>query len=368
MLELAERSAKGGSWHWDIKQDQLTWSPGLFRLWGKDPATDRPSFALWANSLHPDDRQGALDQVTAALQRPGPIFLRYRVIREDGVTHWFESYGQLYCDATGKPDHMCGFCLDVDDRVRLAQEKIDLEHHLAAVQRLEYQLRQKQQQLEHTLNASGLGLWDLDIPSGRVICDERCCKILGYEPDTFPAGQAGWEGLIHPEDRERFLAVRAAHFVGETETYRNEYRVRHRNGHYVWIRSSGRVVEWDADGHPLRCIGTIQDISSERRLSMEGLGLLERIEALVREVTDRNAHHSSHEHRQNASPADTLSRRQRQILVLIATGMTSGLIAERLGIATGTVISHRRELMRKLQLHSTAEVTSFAMRHQLIPG
>jgi DNA-binding NarL/FixJ family response regulator len=61
-----------------------------------------------------------------------------------------------------------------------------------------------------------------------------------------------------------------------------------------------------------------------------------------------------------------VSRRQRQILEMIARGMSSEQIAKRLSIATGTAISHRRELMRKLDLHSAAEVTLFAIKQKLI--
>ena len=62
---------------------------------------------------------------------------------------------------------------------------------------------------------------------------------------------------------------------------------------------------------------------------------------------------------------ETLGRREREVLQLLASGKTSGQIAEALGIATGTVEVHRRNLMRKLDLHNVADLTRYAIREGL---
>jgi DNA-binding NarL/FixJ family response regulator len=61
-----------------------------------------------------------------------------------------------------------------------------------------------------------------------------------------------------------------------------------------------------------------------------------------------------------------LSRRQREVLILISQGMTSSKIAEKIGVGVGTVISHRRSLMKALGLHSAADLTRFAIKHELV--
>lgn len=65
------------------------------------------------------------------------------------------------------------------------------------------------------------------------------------------------------------------------------------------------------------------------------------------------------------SPGDQIGRREREVLQLLADGHTSPEIGERLHIATSTVEVHRRNLMRKLQLHSIAELTKYAVRNGL---
>lgn len=65
----------------------------------------------------------------------------------------------------------------------------------------------------------------------------------------------------------------------------------------------------------------------------------------------------------DSSPAVRLSARERQVLQLISEGNTSAQIGDRLHLAAATVDVHRRNIMRKLNLHSIAELTRFALRN-----
>jgi DNA-binding NarL/FixJ family response regulator len=65
--------------------------------------------------------------------------------------------------------------------------------------------------------------------------------------------------------------------------------------------------------------------------------------------------------------SETLGQREREVLQLVASGKTSAEIAEALHIATGTVEVHRRNIMRKLDLHNVAQLTRYAIREGLIP-
>ena len=73
--------------------------------------------------------------------------------------------------------------------------------------------------------------------------------------------------------------------------------------------------------------------------------------------------------KQVENPAgDPIGRREREVLQLLADGHTSPEIGKRLHIATSTVEVHRRNLMRKLELHSIAELTKYAVRNGLTSG
>ena len=89
--------------------------------------------------------------------------------------------------------------------------------------------------------------------------------------------------------------------------------------------------------------------------------MLKRIEMLIRGAAAESEHDGGLD-----KEMLRLTRRQREILVMIASGMTSTEIGKRLHLATPTVVSHRRNLMGKLGLHSTADVTRYAMTHGLL--
>jgi diguanylate cyclase (GGDEF)-like protein/PAS domain S-box-containing protein len=108
----------------------------------------------------------------------------------------------------------------------------------------------------------GMGSWDWHIPTGRVEFDERWRSMLGY--DELPNDLAAWERLVHPQDRERVDTALQEHLAGRTPTYSCEHRCRHRDGHYVWVLDTGRVVERDRAGRPLRATGIHMDISARK--------------------------------------------------------------------------------------------------------
>ncbi len=235
---------------------------------------------------------------------------------------------------------------------------------------IEQRLTQSEQRLELALASSDLGMWDLDIASGNEVTNARWHGILGYSPADTPTNLADWEKLIHPDDRAATRASLDAYIKGDVSNLEYEYRIRHQDGHWVWILTRGKIVSRDGDGNPLRIIGTNLDISHQQRIRQEGADLLQRIEALVRNAGVRPGQIGNTDGSQNDGSANRrhLSERQRDVIKLVAAGCTSAEIAERLNIKPATVVTHRRDLMQKLDLHSVAELTRYAIEHGLSSG
>ena len=140
-------------------------------------------------------------------------------------------------------------------RLRSIQEEVHVAHVLVA----------QTQRLELVLSASRLGLWDWNLQTGELILDERWAEIVGYRlTELEPTNDEMWRRLSHPDDLLASDAAFAAHFRGETPFYDYEGRLRHRDGHWVWIRDRGKVVAWTPDGEPLRITGTLEDITACR--------------------------------------------------------------------------------------------------------
>ena len=133
--------------------------------------------------------------------------------------------------------------------------------------RVRDQIAEREKRLMMALQGASLGVWDWDIPSGRMLFSPLWASMLGRRVEDLPPDIATWEALVHPDDWGDIQAALEPHLRGETDSYTAEYRLRHAGGHWVWVMDAGRVLERDDDGKPLRAVGVHQDISE--RKSME---------------------------------------------------------------------------------------------------
>ena len=145
------------------------------------------------------------------------------------------------------------------------------------------------ERLELALRGANLGLWDLHVPSDTFVVNARERSLLGFSDDQeLPQGPA-WRELIHPDDRAVVDAAILPHLRGQTDGYGCEHRMRHRDGHYVWLSSQAMIVKRDAAGRPVRIVGTHLDITERKRVDAELHGATEQLrrsEDELRQVTD----------------------------------------------------------------------------------
>jgi PAS domain S-box-containing protein len=130
-------------------------------------------------------------------------------------------------------------------------------------------LAEHRQRLAVALEAGELGLWDLDVDTGRVRRSPQWHELLGLAVGSVPETVAGWSERVHPDDLERVQSVTDANMRGESRGWCVDYRIRHASGRWVWVEDRGRVVEFHADGRPRRAVGVVSDASERRRLALE---------------------------------------------------------------------------------------------------
>lgn len=117
------------------------------------------------------------------------------------------------------------------------------------------------------IHHAGHGLWVWDVGRDALQRSASWRSMLGYAPDEpLPGSLADSLEGVHGEDRERVRASLQAHLAGRSPSYQCEYRIRHRDGSWRWIRDSGRVVARDAAGAPLRMAGTHTEIGTQKQL------------------------------------------------------------------------------------------------------
>lgn len=141
----------------------------------------------------------------------------------------------------------------------------DVGHRLA----LERELRQREHQLWFALNEAADGLWDWDIAGGTLFFSPQLKRMLGYGPDEMLPVLSTWSDNIHPDDTPRVTAELRAHLSGQHSRYEAEYRLRNRNGVYLWVHDIGRVCDRDERGQPTRAVGMVQDVTERKQLQLQ---------------------------------------------------------------------------------------------------
>ena len=148
-------------------------------------------------------------------------------------------------------------------------------------------IKQSRDRFQLALRAGNDGLWDWDLLQDTLYLSPRWKSMLGYEDHEIANEPDVAFGLIHPDDLVRVREAYAASVPDPDVSYDIEFRMRHKDGHWVDIKSIG-FVERDEKGEPIRFAGTHSDIS-ERKLAETALRQTQRMET-VGQLTGGIAH------------------------------------------------------------------------------
>jgi diguanylate cyclase (GGDEF)-like protein/PAS domain S-box-containing protein len=150
-------------------------------------------------------------------------------------------------------------------------------------------LREDQDRLERVLEASGLGLWELDVETGEFRVDARCARNLGYAPDRLNASWDTGVAIIHPDDAIRVSRLFEAHLRGETPALEYETRMLTQARTWTWVAGHGRLVR-GPDGRPTHVSGTLKNIDAEHAARETLAQANRRLEALTAELRHQALH------------------------------------------------------------------------------
>lgn len=120
------------------------------------------------------------------------------------------------------------------------------------------------ERFELTIKASQQGMWEWDITNNKLNYSASFMKMIGYEPYEFEHTYENWKIRVHPDDIEKVEKTLLEYFDTITETYQNEFRFKHKAGHYIWINGFG-IAKRDANGKPTYMVGTHVDITTLKK-------------------------------------------------------------------------------------------------------
>ncbi len=165
--------------------------------------------------------------------------------------------------------------LNVEGENLISAIVLDISERKAAEKRL----REERQRLAGIIAGTNVGTWESNYETRESIVNERWAEIIGYTvAELEPFTVDNWKERINPDDLPRVQEHLAKHYSGEAFFYEVEYRIKHKDGHWVWVQDRGRTSEWAKDGSPLKMQGTYQDISQRKKNEAKYLEQLEELQ------------------------------------------------------------------------------------------
>ncbi len=252
-LNEAQRIARMGSWVFDLQQKSLSWSDEIFRIFEMDPKAVTPSYELFLNAIHPEDREMVDRIYRESVESRAPYDIVHRLRLTNGRIKYVREHGQTYYDEKGVPILSRGTVQDIT-KIREAEEA----------------LRTSEERWKFALEGAGDGVWDWNIQTGELYLSKQEMTVLGYEGEPATSTHIDkWLERQHPDDREKRLSAIDDYLSGKAPLYICEFRTRARDGSWKWVLARGMLLSRTADGKPERMIGTHSDITERKEMEAE---------------------------------------------------------------------------------------------------
>lgn len=237
-----QKLTKTGGWVLNLDSNDLYWSDEVYRIHALPIGTDVSK--VDAISFYVDDAQELITKYVEACATLGEQY--------DDIFRFKDAHGNLkWVRAIGKPVYQDGKIKKLMGTFQDVSELIEKEK----------ELQRSREYFKLAISGSNLGIWDWHFERNTVNYDKNWCEMLGLDFDQTPKDFSVWESHVHPDDKEIALKKINEYINGNTKSYEITFRMKHTDGHWVYILSKGRFSEYDEKGKPIRLTGTHLDIT-----------------------------------------------------------------------------------------------------------
>ena len=222
---------------------------------------------LYESLIHPEDQSRVVDEMECHTRdMVGHTEQSYRLLSKSGQYIWIYDFTKFIRNREGEVTSACGYILDQ-----------------SRMKEMERTLAEERERLAGIIDGTNVGTWEWNIETGKTQFNERWAEIIGYDlKEISPTSIQVWERLTHPDDLIKCYGLLEKHFDFQTSHYEAELRMRHKDGHWVWVLDRGKVSSWTPDGRPFVMHGTHQDITDRKTAEAE----LRRVNQLLQSIVE----------------------------------------------------------------------------------
>ena len=249
-----------GTWEWNVQTGEIIFNERWADIIGYTLQEISPiNIATWKNFTHTDDRKATDEMLAKHFSGELSYYsCESRMRHKNGDWIWVLDRGRVHkWDQDGKPLLMSGTHQDISARKKAEQA-----------------LLESQEQLNLVIKGSNDAPWDWNLLTDHIFYSLKWWEQLGYAPGDIPPDSNLWRDLTHPDDVEHVNFIFNNALAGKSEGYEAEFRLQHKNGHYVPVLSRGFITR-DATGKPVRVTGTNMDLTERKRATEFEVELLQ---------------------------------------------------------------------------------------------
>ncbi|WOE68615.1 PAS domain S-box protein [Aeromonas allosaccharophila] len=288
ILRESQHLAKIGNWRWHIADDTHFWSQEIYRIYGRDPALPPAIYPEVKKYFSQEGWRAISQAVERCLQDGQPYECDAEVLHEHEGSLWIIARGAALRNSEGTIVELYGTVQDITER-KLAEQQLlhnqqlalDTQRRarLAALNLMDdaisarikaestsAALRESEQRLLMAQEGAHAGIWEWEIPSGRIFFSAECARLYGRSVEQLGHFN-DWQACLHPDDQPRIAAL-LAQLPQPPRPLDLEFRILLPDGSVRWISSKGSVYR-DAQQQPLRLLGIHLDITERKQAEQQ---------------------------------------------------------------------------------------------------
>lgn len=259
-LSMALEMALMGQWELDLRTMTFTFNEQFYLIYGtsaqREGGMTMPAEAYARTFVHPDEIEVVATEISKILDgeyEEKRAQFEHRIRRRDGAVRHIVVRFAVINDESGRPVKAIGVNQDITLRKQAEQEMATQGRRLSDI-----------------IRGTNVGTWEWNIRTGETIFNERWADIIGYSlAELSPTSIETWFRFAHPDDVKASDELLKRHLQGDLEYFDCEARMKHKDGHWVWVLVRGKVSAWAEDGKPLFMSGTHQDITEKKRAEQQ---------------------------------------------------------------------------------------------------
>ncbi|PHJ58973.1 histidine kinase [Nostoc linckia z18] len=270
-FELAAAAVNSMIYDWEVHKNTVERTQGLTDVFGYSQQEAKPNLEWWQEHIHPEDLPMVNDEFITSMAIGNRYSIKYRVRHKDGRYLWVQDKGFAVRDANGQVVRVVGANTDITEQQAALHDR----------QQAETKLRESEERIRLATTAAEVGMWFWNITSNELIWTEKCKQLFGLSPEAEINFQI-FLNCVHPEDHP-IIEEAISNSIEQKLDSDIEYRSVWPDGSIHWIDARCRVF-CDADGKPIKLMGTAQDITKRKQAENN---LLQR-ETQLRRLVDSN--------------------------------------------------------------------------------